>query len=308
MIDLTDLEVQVGHWSDPVARTGCTAILLPPDTVASGEVRGGSPATREFDLLSPRAAVDAIDAIVLSGGSAFGLAAADGVVQWLEEHGRGYPTASGPVPIVVGMSLFDLAVGDPAVRPGASAGHRAASSATAQLLPGRIGAGTGATVNKWMGRDNQRDGGLGAVQLRAPAGGEGATVVVTAIVAVNAWGGLDDGSVRARIATGRQLDWPAPPGKIYGEVGGENTSAASGLRDNTTIGAVITNADLTKVACLPVASAAHHGLARALFPSHAQADGDAIVAAATGRVVAASAQVEMMAAVATEMAVRQAVK
>ena len=160
---ITDVAgVRVGHWTDIEARTGCTVVLFPEGTLASGEVRGGAPATREFDLLDPHRLVHRLDAVVLSGGSAFGLAAADGVMRWLEERGVGFPTSAGPVPIVVGASLFDLAVGDPSVRPGPAEGYAACDAARADSVDvGPVGAGTGATINKWRGAatDGPRDWG-----------------------------------------------------------------------------------------------------------------------------------------------------
>src|SRR5438477_965707 len=161
---ITDVPgVRVGHWTDPVARTGCTVALLPAGTVASGEVRGGAPATREWDLLSPERRVMHIDAVVLSGGSAFGLAAADGAMRFCAERGMGHPTAAGPVPIVVGASLFDLMVGDGGVRPGPEEGYAACVAATdGQFALGPVGAGTGATVGMWLGPDLARPGGMGS--------------------------------------------------------------------------------------------------------------------------------------------------
>src|SRR5438477_2616239 len=154
--------VRVGHWTDPVARTGCTVVLLPAGTVASGEVRGGAPATREWDLLEPERRVGRIDAVVLSGGSAFGLASADGVMRFCEERGMGHPTAAGPVPIVVGASLFALMVGDAAVRPGSAEGYAACEAATDGSFDlGRVGAGTGAVVGMWRGLDGVTEGGVG---------------------------------------------------------------------------------------------------------------------------------------------------
>src|SRR3954471_724110 len=177
--------VRVGHWTDSEALTGCTAILLPEGAIASGEVRGGAPATREFELLAPERTVEQVDAIVLSGGSAFGLAACDGVVRWLEEHERGFPTPGGRVPIVVGASLFDLAVGDASVRPGPAEGHAACGAAREGAPPtGPVGAGTGATVGKWRGAEHARGGGLGVAVEEA----EG--IEVAAILAVNASGDL----------------------------------------------------------------------------------------------------------------------
>ena len=165
---ITDVaDVVLGHWTDLDARTGCTVVLLPEGTVASGEVRGGAPATREFDLLAPERLVSRLDAVVLSGGSAFGLAAADGVMRWCEEQGRGFPTGAGPVPIVVGMSIFDLLVGDPLARPTADHGYLAASGAKAGAHEvGAVGAGAGATIGKWRGREFAKPGGLAAATTR----------------------------------------------------------------------------------------------------------------------------------------------
>jgi L-aminopeptidase/D-esterase-like protein len=165
---ITDVAgVRVGHWTDPVARTGCTVVLLPEGTTASGEVRGGAPGTREFELLAPERLVQSVDAVVLTGGSAFGLAACDGVMRWCEEHGRGLPTRAARIPIVVGAVLYDLAVGDATVRPGAAEGYAACEAATGgSFAVGRVGAGTGATVAKWLGPDATRAGGLGSATER----------------------------------------------------------------------------------------------------------------------------------------------
>src|SRR3954469_16309552 len=154
--------IRVGHWSDSDALTGCTAIVLPEGATASGEVRGGAPATREFELLAPHRTIENVDAVVLAGGSAFGLAACDGVVRWLEEHERGFPTPGGRVPIVVGASLFDLAVGDASVRPGPAEGRAACQTAReGEPETGPVGAGAGATVGTWRGPEHARPGGLG---------------------------------------------------------------------------------------------------------------------------------------------------
>ena len=263
--------IEVGHWTEPVARTGCTVVLCPPGGMtASGEVRGGAPATREFALLDPLAQVTRVDAVVLSGGSAFGLAAADGVMEWCEEHGRGVPTVGGRVPIVVGMSLYDLGVGDPSVRPGAAHGRAAAESAGASEL-GAVGCGSGATVGKWRGRDLAVDGGLvGAVVTEGD-------VTVAALVAVNAVGDV--------IGHGRSDEpWPDPGAGLPSPDGGVEagtTEALFGSADptiaNTTIGVVATNAAIDKVGCHHLARAAHDGLARAITPPHLSVDGDAFV-------------------------------
>ena len=274
--------VRVGHWTDAAAQTGCTVVLLPEGTVASGEVRGGAPATREFALLEPTRMVTRLDAVVLSGGSAFGLAAADGVMGFLAEADVGFETVGGRVPIVVAMALYDLAVGDPAVRPTAEHGRVAAAGAHGGAVEtGLVGAGTGATVAKWRGPDHRRPGGLVAATRRGSDG-----LVVAALVAVNAFGepGADPGDVADGTVTGSDLGRAAPG-------------------TNTTIGVVVTNARSDKVGCHLIAQSAHHGLARSVSPSHTSVDGDAFVAAATGEVEAEPAVVRNLAVAAVSDAV-----
>lgn len=287
--------VAVGHWTDEAARTGCTVIRLPSGTVASGEVRGGAPATREFALLDPVRLVAEVDAVVLSGGSAFGLATADGVMAVLEEEGRGFPTAQGPVPIVVGLSLYDLAVGSAAVRPDAVAGAAAARAAGSDPAVGRVGAGTGAMVGKWRGPEHARPGGIGIVNVQR---GE---LAVTAIVANNAAG--DVGAVDAAGANGH--DSPVARAVLDGSFDEWPDRRAFG--PNTVIGVVVTNAGLDKVECHLLAEGAHDGLARAVMPPHMRSDGDAFVAAATGVVDAHVDDVRLMAVIAVEQALREAV-
>lgn len=273
----TDVDgVLVGHWTDAVAQTGCTVVLFPDGTVASGEVRGGAPGTREWELLRPERLVSRIDAVVLAGGSAFGLAACDGVMRWCEEQGRGFPTAGGPVPIVVGAVLYDLLTGDGSVRPTAESGYAACVAATtAPAATGSVGAATGALVDKWRGREHAGPGWIGAATERDGA------LLVTALVAVNAFGAVLDPSRPAPVA---------PDDGVFG---------------NTTLGVVVTNARLDKLGCLHAAQAGHDGFARALEPVHATVDGDAIVAAATGAVEAHVDTVRLLAARAVEHAVRQ---
>jgi L-aminopeptidase/D-esterase-like protein len=260
--------VRVGHWTDPEAATGCTVVLFAEGTVASGEVRGGAPASRELALLEPGRTVERIDALVMTGGSAFGLAAADGVMRFCEERGMGFVTPAGPVPIVPALALFDLMVGDPAVRPGPDAGYAACVAAHAGPPElGRVGAGTGATVM-----------GPGADLARVPGGMASAGVaagdlVVAALVAVNAAGRPGgDSSLAVDLAGLMAAAAPSsgPPG--------------GGAPTNTVIGLVATNARLDKLACHRVAQGAHDGLARAVFPPHTRADGDAFVVAANGPV------------------------
>lgn len=277
---LTDVPgVKVGHWTEPAARTGCTVIVLPPSTVASGEVRGGAPASREFSLLDPTKTVRNVDAVVLSGGSAFGLAAADGVVDWLAERDRGFETSAARVPIVVGLSLFDLAVGDAQVRPGPTEGRAAADAAAeGPFETGQVGAGTGATVAKWLGREATRPGGIVTSTVRS------GPIIVSSLVAVNAVGAVDDGTT---------LTDPGPPVR---------PEDADGT--NTTIGVVVTNAIVDKVGCRLLAESAHDGLARSLFPAHTAADGDAFVVGATGEVEADLMYLRVLAQLSVTRAVR----
>jgi L-aminopeptidase/D-esterase-like protein len=296
--------VRVGHWTDPAARTGCTVVLLPAGTVASGEVRGGAPGTREFELLSPERTVDRVNAVVLTGGSAFGLAACDGVVRWCEERGIGLPTTAGPVPIVVGMVIYDLGVGDPAVRPGPEEGYLACQAAEASPARGEraeraemsaaasarweagsaswagwgpIGAGAGATIGKWRGPGSGRPAGLGSAVVRH---GE---VVVAALVVANGLG------------EPRQLGLDPPEPRVA-------FHPADPLQA-TTIGVIATNVALGKSGCLLVAQSGHDGLARAIDPAHTGADGDAFVTAATGSVTAPAETVRALGAWVVERAV-----
>ena len=278
--------VEVGHWTDAEARTGCTVVVLPPGAVASGEVRGGAPATREFALLAPERLVAGPDAVVLTGGSAFGLAACDGVMEVLEAEGRGFVAPHGPVPIVVGMALYDLGVGDPAVRPGPAAGRAAAANRSPTTLTGRIGAGAGATVSKWRGRDQAAAAGLGAAVVRR------GDLTVAALVVANAAGDPDPGPL-AEITAGSFTGWPETP--------------PSDALANTTLAAVVTNAALDKTGCFWVAQGGHDGLARSFVPAHTRIDGDAVVAAATGEVEAAVDDVRLLAVAAVAAACRNAI-
>ncbi len=276
--------VRVGHWHDETARTGCTVVLLPEGTVVSGEVRGDAPATREMDLLEPTRTVQHADAVVMTGGSAFGLSVADGVMAWLVEHDRGYPTDGGLVPIVPTMGLYDLAIGAGAVRPGPAEGRRACDAATEQPETGRVGAGCGATVRKWLGPDGRLDGGLGV------AGRQEGDVEVTAVAAVNAFGDLAERALDDLVAGA------TPDERLF----------ATG---NTTLVTIVTDAALDKVGCHAVARSGHDGLARALLPVHTAGDGDAVVACATGSAgPAATELVRLLAVLAVEDAIRAALR
>jgi len=263
---LTDvLGIRVGHWTDERARTGCTVVLCPPGTIGSGQVRGGAPGTRETDLLRPGMLVEEVHAVLLTGGSAFGLAAADGVVRWLEERGIGFHAGVARVPIVPAAVLFDLGVGDPAVRPGTGEGYRVCDAATGEeVAEGRVGAGTGATVAKLHGPDRAVPGGVGTAALHD----EGVTVA--ALAAVNAVGEIvdEDGAVLAGALPGtdRPDDEARPPWP--------GTS--------TVLAIVATDARLSRERAHLLAIAAHDGLARAVRPAHTIWDGDIVFSLATG--------------------------
>lgn len=278
---LSLLDTRLGHWSDPAARTGCTVVLFPQHTTASAEVRGGAPASRELALLSPQRTVNHIDAAVLTGGSAFGLAAADGVMQYCEENGRGVATPGGAVPIVPALGLFDLAVGDATVRPNRDNGYAACQAASTAPKSGTVGAGCGATVGAISGAPS-----AGGVAINSVQRGE---LLVTAIVAVNSFGVVDvDGSAAEQIA-----EFAQPQGL---------TSTAP--FSNTTIGVVVTNAQLTKLECQLVAQGAHGGISRAIAPAHTRFDGDAFISAATGTVAADVDVVRLLATTTVAAAIR----
>jgi L-aminopeptidase/D-esterase-like protein len=256
--------------------TGCTAILAEGGAVGGVDVRGGAPGTRETDLLDPVNTVQKVHAVVLSGGSAFGLDAASGVVRYLEERGTGLKVGSITVPIVVGAILFDLQVGDdPQIRPGPDCGYRAATRATNNAVEeGNVGAGAGATVGKLAGFERAMKAGLGTASISLPDG-----LIVAALVAVNAVGDIVDPGTGRVIAGVRTADGAAlADARLLMRSAGSDT-ASSG--QNTTIGVVTTNARLTKAQATKIAQMAHDGLARAIVPSHTPLDGDTIFSLAT---------------------------
>jgi L-aminopeptidase/D-esterase-like protein len=268
--------VKVGHHTLTDRPTGCTVILTEAGATAGVDVRGMAPATRETDLLSPADIVQQIHAITLSGGSAFGLDAASGVMKYLEEKGIGFPFGGAHVPTVPGASLFDLIVGNPLIRPTADCGYRAAKAATnAPVVEGNVGAGTGATVGKTGGRDRAMKAGIGSAAITMPDG-----LIVAALVAVNAAGDIIDpatGKVVAGVRT------PDGAGLADARVLLRSGSPRGGRPgENTTLGVIATNASLTKTQAMRVAQMAHDGFARAISPIHTSVDGDAIFAIATG--------------------------
>ena len=271
MGSITDVPgVTVGHWTDLDAVTGCTVVLPPPDTVASCEVRGGAPGTRSTDILQPGTIVDGAHAVVLTGGSAFGLASAGGVERFLEERGIGTEVGPVRVPTVPAAVIFDLGVGDPARRPGPDDGYAACLAASTEVAEGRVGAGTGATVAKLWGPERAVPAGLGTWSAR-----EGDLVVGAAVV-VNAVGEVieADGSVLAgpRLEPGERRE------DLVEQIGRPG--------ETTTIGVVATNARLSKVDVRRVAGAAQDALDVAIRPAHTLYDGDTMFALATGAIEA----------------------
>jgi L-aminopeptidase/D-esterase-like protein len=257
--------------------TGCTVVLIDGDAVGGVSQRGGAPGTRETDLLNPLNVVDKVNAVVLSGGSAFGLDAATGVVRWLEERGVGWPTAAGRVPIVSGAILFDLGVGgNPKIRPTADCGYRAAQGATDRPAEeGSIGAGAGATVGKFGGGRSMKAG-IGSAAIALPSG-----LIVAAIVAVNAVGDIIDPATGTVVAGVRGQDGRLADARVLLRSGQTVPPPPAG--ENTTIGVVATNARLSKAQANRMALMADDGYARAIYPSHTEGDGDTIFALATGR-------------------------
>ena len=269
--------IEVGHHTLAARPTGCTVVLAESGAVAGVDVRGGAPGTRETDLLDPAKTVQLVHAVLLAGGSAFGLDAAGGVVRYLSERDIGYDTRVARVPIVPAAILFDLGIGDPAIRPTADCGYRAAADASAgPVAEGNVGAGAGATVGKLGGAGRAMKGGVGSAAIAVPGG-----LVVAALAAVNAVGDVVDPATGRVVAGVRTPDGAGlADARTLLRAG---TSGAGRPRENTTLGIVATNAALTQAEATMVARMAHDGLARAIVPAHTPSDGDAIFALATGR-------------------------
>ncbi len=271
--------VLIGHDTDLRRPTGVTVVLLPAGTTGGVAVRGAAPGTRETDLLDPVNTIDVVDAIVLSGGSAYGLDAAGGVMRWLEAKGRGVPVGPALVPIVPAAVVFDLWVGDPTVRPDAASGARACESAVpvAEATEGNVGAGSGASVGKLLGPDRAMRGGVGVATLQAHG------LTITAVVVVNAVGDVVDPQNGAMLAGARAAaDSLVMADSVASMLGTPTDPGRPGA--NTTIGVVATDARLTKAQSTRLAEVAHDGLARTIRPAHTSMDGDTIFAAATGTV------------------------
>ena len=297
---------EVGHWSDPEGMTGCTVVLPPSGTRGGVWVQGGGPGTRETDTLNPLSRSQEASAVLLTGGSGFGLAATDGVARWLEEHERGYWTPAGLVPLVPSAVIYDLASGDPKARPGPEDGY-AACEAAAEGIPerGAVGVGCGATVAKALGRERAAQGGFGYAAVRTGAG-----ETVAALAAVNSVGDViaEDGSVLVgpRGDDGEMLRGA----ELLVEL--EQPPELKVPEGNTTLVCVCTDAELTKAECGMVARAATAGIARAVDPTFTPVDGDVAFCLASGTAGEGrdflSMQIGAAAATATAAAIRDAVR
>ena len=274
---LTDVRgLRVGHFTETRRPTGCTVILAPDGAVAGVDVRGAAPGTRETELLAPTNAIEKIHALMLGGGSAFGLDAAGGVMRWLEEHGIGVQVGPARVPIVPAAILFDLWIGDASIRPNAASGYAACEAAgTDPVAEGNVGAGTGASVGKLFGIHRAMRGGLGSASVTV--GG----ITVAALVAVNAIGDVIDPSTGLPIAGARSEDGRRLQGTMRSMLRGE-LAASLQPGSATTLGVVATDAVLTKAQATKMAQMAHDGFARSINPVHTMTDGDTIFALATG--------------------------
>lgn len=305
--------ILVGHAHDLEALTGCTVILCEDGAVGGVDQRGGAPGTRETDPLQPLHLVREIHAVVLAGGSAFGLDAAGGAVRYLEERGIGFETPVAKVPIVPSAILFDLGIGRPDVRPDAEMGYRACQAASADPpAEGNVGAGCGATVGKMLGFDRAMKSGIGSASMVVGGG-----LIVGAIVAVNAVGDVIDPVTGMIVAGARRAPEDPPTDPADGEASpfmdsltvlrsmvGEATLDFR-RESNTVIGVVATNAQLTKSGANKVAQMAHDGLARTIRPAHTMVDGDTIFALGTGEV---NADVSLVGAFSAEVFARAIVR
>jgi L-aminopeptidase/D-esterase-like protein len=294
--------VRVGHWTDAGAGTGCTVVVPPEGSIVGAEIRGGGPASREFELLSPYTSVESVTAVLFSGGSAFGLDAASGVARWCEERGMGHDTGQARVPLVPTACIYDLGITGNARRPGAPEGYAACEAATPEPhARGSVGAGTGATVGKLRAQAGWCKGGLGAASVRTYDG-----VTMAALAVVNAWGDvLDaDGSVLAG-AWAEEGRFALAAEHVIAE---EPRHPRLRAPTNTTLVCLATDARLTKAQTVQVARMAHAGMARAVSPVHTPFDGDVSLCIATGRLPVSLFVCGVAAAEVAAAAIRDAVR
>ena len=302
---ITDVAgIEVGHFTDTRRPTGCTVVLAREGAIAGVDVRGAAPGTRETDLLAPTNLVDRVHGILLAGGSAWGLDAATGVVQWLEEHGVGFPVGPARLPIVPGAVLFDLMVGDASIRPDAAAGYRACELASTKApAEGNVGAGTGAAVGKIFGIERAMKGGIGTASVTV----EGITV--GALIACNSLGDVLDPDTAQPIAGARTRNGKSLIDTRRALLRGEPPKPLL-AGTNTTIGVIATDAVITKVQASRLATMGHDGLARSINPVHTMSDGDTLFVLGTGRAGKALGMMVLgtMVAEAVALAVARAVR
>ena len=302
---ITDVPgIRVGHWTDRKGGTGCTVIVCEAAEAVAVDTRGGAPGTRETDVLAGPNIVRKAHAVVLTGGSAFGLASADGVMCWCEEQGIGFPTRQRRIPIVSAAVLYDLGIGSPLAAPDAAAGYAAAKRAKGgRVSEGNVGAGTGASVAKLLGPDRAIKGGLGTASVVGPRG-----LVVGAIVATNAGGLIFDPD------TGELVAGPRADGGGFvslAETLERRTAAMEALLENTTLVCIATNASLAHHQLQRIAIHGHDGLARVIVPAHTFSDGDTVFAIGMGGIEAKdddSLLVGMLAMRAVEQALLRSIR
>lgn len=295
IVDVAGLAV--GHFTDARRPTGCTVVLTPEGATCGVDVRGAAPGTRETELLSPLNAVEQVHAVLLAGGSAFGLDAAGGVMRWLEERGIGVAVGPARVPIVPAAILFDLWLGDSRIRPDAQAGYAACDAARREPpAQGSVGAGAGASVGKLFGIERAMRGGIGSASVTV------AGLTVGALVAVNALGDVVDPASGRPVAGARTADGAKLLGTMDALLRGE-LPAPFQPGQATTIGVIATDARLTKAQAGKVAQMAHDGLARSINPVHTMGDGDTLFALATGA-SGREANVTLLGALAAEVTAR----
>jgi L-aminopeptidase/D-esterase-like protein len=293
--------IQVGHAQNREAGTGCTVIIIEKGAVAGVDVRGAAPGTRETDLLDPSNTVQKVHAIYLSGGSAYGLDGAAGVMEYLEMKGIGFQAGSVKVPIVPGAVIFDLDIGDSSVRPDKVMGYQACVNASnKQAVEGCVGAGTGATVGKYFGISRCMKGGLGTASIKINE------LVVGALVVVNAFGDIvnpTNGKVLAGALDEEKKQFASRNQLLYNQASAEN----SPFLRNTTLGVVATNAKMSKAEAKRLSMSAHDGFAKSIFPSHTLYDGDVIFSLATGEINTDLNRINMLSAYVISLAIQRAI-
>ncbi len=291
--------ISIGHYSDREGLTGCTAVLAPRGVVASVDIRGGAPGTLETALLSPYASVAELHAVLLTGGSAPGLAAAAGVTAFLQEGGHGYQTPFAKIPLVAAAVIYDLGLGSAEACPRAREAYQAAASAGSTVEEGSVGAGTGATVGKLLNFEGLMKGGVGLASVDIGGG-----VTVSALTVVNALGDVLDERGEILAGARRGVGFAGSKASLLAMT----TAPVFGAIESTTLGVVMTDAALDKLQCAIVARMAHDGMARAIDPVHTPRDGDCVFVMATGRRTSNVFQVGVAAAEAVAVSIRRAVR